>query len=253
MLREFIESVRTPTSTEARKLGYLYESIALMERHRRRRKDWLPHLENCHKTILNFATGGRSLVVLGSGPLLDIPLPDLLKRYEKIALVDLVHPRQVRNKWGQHKQILFVDQDITGTARQILNWKGGELPIPRPPDLSEFQPDFILSANCLSQLPLKPRIHLAAHVPAPQLDEFSERLSLSHLNHIKSLGVEHLIITDFETRIVSKDGSITEKSVPFFDSNKMKLLQSWTWKIAPRGELLKDQSVEMSVGSFTVL
>ncbi len=256
MIKEIFESILTPVTREARKLGYLYESIALNERHRRRKQDWQSHIDKCKEHTLkavNSLQNRQHMLVLGSGPLIELPIEELVLIFDKVYLFDFVHPRSVRAKWLRHPKVELVEIDLLGLATNLLKWTSGPLPEVRPPELKSFRPSFILSANCLSQLPLSPRRHLEKHVPEDELNTYCERISAAHLRSIKAADVPHLIISDFETRTVEPDGTVGERTAPFFDRDSLKLIDSWNWKLAPKGELYRNRSVEMSAGAFTLL
>jgi hypothetical protein len=252
MIRELIRSWRTPASRTARRLGYLYESIAMEERFRRRRKSWLSHIDHCHKAILDeVARGGcRSLLILGSGPLNEIPMARLVETLDRVVLADIVHPLKVRRDWGRHPKVRLEEVDLTGVGEALLNYRGGELPSPRPPPLPDA--DFVLSANCLSQLPLKPRQHAESKTSAEALDRFCEEISKAHIEQIAGLGKPHLIISDFETDLLDENGVLLERSRPFFEQDRLRLLDSWPWAVAPKGELERRHSLLMKVGAFRV-
>ncbi len=247
MIHEFIESLLTKAPREARKLGYLYESIALMSRFGRHHSQWREHIENCHRQTLRALDDAQTIAILGSGPLMEIPIDQLLMKCERIRLVDFVHPRCVRSKWDRHPKVEFIEADLLGIAKPLLAWNGGDLPEPKP---AIFDADFVLSANCLSQLPLKPRQYLGGRVAPELLDAYSERLSHAHLESLRPF--RHLIIADFETRVVDREGKILERTEPFFDKSKLELVASWNWRLAPLGEIYRDRSVEMSAGAFTL-
>jgi len=264
LIREWFESLRTPVSTEARRLGYLYETIALQQRYRRQAASWKSHVEKCREQTLRAVDLSlpahsrplETMLILGSGPLIEVPMKELLGRFQKIVLVDFVHPLQVRAKWGREPRVHFVEADLLQLAPALLAWNGGALPEPQPLDLSVHRADFVLSANCLSQLPLKPRQHLQikgkSEAGAEALDAFSEKLSRAHLQQIRCLKVSHLVIADFETRLLDREGKIIERSQPFFELNDLNLIESWAWALAPKGEIHRSHSVEMSVGAFSV-
>ena len=253
MIREFLESIFTPVSGEARRLGYLYETIALRGRYRRRKKEWQNHIDKCHAAILSATKkfgAKHTLMILGSGPLNEIPMRELTARFGDVILVDFVHPREVRRHWGRHPQVQLVEKDLLGLAKNLLAWKSGPLPEPKPPVIQGA--DFVISANCLSQLALKPRQFLEKSVGEKELADYCERISESHLRAIVDSKIPHLVIADFETRVIEKDGSASDVSHPFFNFEQLRLIDSWIWRLAPPGEIYYRKSVEMSVGAFTI-
>lgn len=253
MILELIRSWRTPASRAARQLGYLYESIAMEERFRRRKQSWVSHTQNCFEVTLKefMASGARSIAILGSGPLNEIPMDRLLELADEIILVDIVHPLKVRRRLSHHPKVKIIEHDLTGVSEAMLNFSGGDLPAPKPLPLPEA--GFILSANCLSQLPHKPRQKAeSCGVANTSLDRFCEDISSAHIEQIRKTKKPHLIITDFETELRNKDGALIEKSEPFFNLESLDLLKTWPWNVAPLGELDRHHSVEMKVGAFRV-
>lgn len=257
MLRELLEAWMTPASVAARELGYLYETIAFRERARRCADSWTVHLQRCHRAIelAVAASRGGTVVVLGSGSLFEVPMPALKKRFEKIVLIDLVHPLSVRRDWGQDKGVKLVETDLLGIAAELVAWKPtAPLPEIKTPDLAAFEPSFVISANCLSQLALLPRqkIETAAggKVSEVELNTYCRALTKAHLANVRAAGVPHLVISDFETRVFGTDGAVLETAHPYFDRDDLDLKEEWVWTIAPRGEVDRRLQFEMSVGSF---
>lgn len=261
MIREWIEALRTPATKEARRLGYLYESIALRERYRRCEASWRHHIAKCHEetlSVVDRSSANRCMLALGSGLLVEIPMADLLRRFARIVLVDFVHPREVRRRWGVHPRVSLLEIDLLGIAAPLLKWScdtsDQKLPVPMPPTaLNQYGADFVLSANCLSQLALKPRQHLERKVESAKLDQFCEQLARAHLTQVKELAPDkHLVISDYETRVLDLNGNVVDRATPFFDQQVLSRHTSWNWLLAPRGEASRHQSIEMSVGAFTV-
>jgi hypothetical protein len=195
-------------------------------------------------------SGCRSILILGSGPLNEIPMARLVDILDHIVLVDIVHPLKVRRDWSRHPKVRLEELDLTGVGETLLGYQGGQLPSPRPPPLPDA--DFILSANCLSQLSLKPRQHVEKKAPSETLDRFCEEISKAHIKQIAGLQKPHLIISDFETDLLDGSGALVERSQPFFERSQLQLLNSWPWTVAPKGELARRHSLLMKVGAFHV-
>lgn len=253
MIFELIRSWRTPASRAARQLGYLYESIAIEERFRRRRQSWMSHIENCFEVTLKefSASGARTIAILGSGPLYEVPMDKLIEIADKIILVDIVHPLKVRRRYRNHPKVKLIEHDLSGVSEAMLSFSGGVLPRPEASPLPDA--GFILSANCLSQLPHKPRQKAESYgLTAEQLDRFCEEISAHHLAQIRELGKPHLVIADFETELHRKDGALVEKGQPHFDQSNLQLIKSWLWQVAPLGELDRRHFATMKVGAFKI-
>jgi hypothetical protein len=82
------------------------------------------------------------------------------------------------------------------------------------------------------------------------LDRFCEEISKAHIEQIAGLQKPHLIISDFETDLLDESGALVECSRPFFERSQLHLLNSWSWAVAPRGELARRHSLLMKVGAF---
>ncbi|MGB1027708.1 MAG: hypothetical protein ACPGYL_14200, partial [Rhodospirillaceae bacterium] len=116
MLAEALAWVTTPCSPAARKLGLLGDLIALRAREGRLRKAWKPHLQACQSQIIRAAEQLRPLgsqpqgrcVVLGSGWLFDVPLSQLTERFAEVVLVDILHPRAVRQQVRRMRAVRLV-------------------------------------------------------------------------------------------------------------------------------------------------
>ncbi len=101
MILEALEWCVTPASWRARKRGLLAAQIAIRHRKRRCERFWRPHLEASRRFIEQCveadAAGPRGLaVVLGSGHLNDVDAGFLARTFDRVTLIDAVHPIEVR-------------------------------------------------------------------------------------------------------------------------------------------------------------
>src|SRR5579871_6065867 len=95
MFAELIEYAITPCPRYARRMGYLYEAVAIRARAARCRAAWAPHQERTRALLrrsLARCPRRRKAVVLGSGACLDVPLAELAAAFGEVVLVDVVHP-----------------------------------------------------------------------------------------------------------------------------------------------------------------
>src|SRR4051812_6170614 len=94
MLLEAIVYTLSVVPTPARFRRHLNGAIGLWARGRRQQRAWHGHLAETQRHILETAAAlprRRTLVVLGSGPLFDVPLKELGRAFERVILVDRVH------------------------------------------------------------------------------------------------------------------------------------------------------------------
>ena len=99
MIFELLEWAVTPCPWFARGNGLLAAQIAIRHRAKRCRAAWNGHLEACKKFVAE-AVGSlpadQNLVILGSGHLNDFDPAFLLRRFQKLTLVDAVHPLEIQ-------------------------------------------------------------------------------------------------------------------------------------------------------------
>lgn len=257
MLKEWLRSLRTPTSPYARQLGYLYESIALEERAERCQNSWKSHIEHCHgllRQAISKVPVRRQVLILGSGPLIEIPMADLLHHFQQVVLVDIVQPLAVRRRHGSNGRVLLIEKDLNSFGVDLQKLRSGA-PLPEAsfPDFSYLNPDLTVSANLLSQLPHLPRSYVEERFPGcysdVQLNTFSRRICQAHLDGLLSLPGHKLLWSDLETKVLRDDGVLLEHEASLFDWGAWALTDSWTWTLAPHGEIDKRRRVEMSMGA----
>ncbi len=83
-----------------RKFGLNSDHGGIMTRFLNEEKNWFEHLNNTKKFILENATekDGGICLIIGSGWCLDVPFEEVSKKFTKIILADIIHPRQIEHK-----------------------------------------------------------------------------------------------------------------------------------------------------------
>ena len=87
-------------------------------------RDWSSHIYNTRKYICDCARrcfGRRSCVVLGSGFCLDVPVLELSRMFDNVFLVDIHHPKRIRQRIHENKNVQLVTEDITKIAVEAIN------------------------------------------------------------------------------------------------------------------------------------
>jgi hypothetical protein len=237
MIAEALAWLATPCPPVARRLGLLSESIAISARHRRCRQAWAPHLAACRAAILDALARTRtrrSVLVMGSGALLDLPLEELAHAFRHVLLVDLVHPWRTRRLASRFRNVTLITEDVTGALDACLR---GELSAPRPfARLDDEEVDLAISLNLLSQLPLAPVRTLAGRVPDAALAGFAQDLIRGHLADLDRCGATTLLIADVERVVTDRGGRQVERSSLIADLPEPLADLSWWWDIAPAPE-----------------
>lgn len=253
MFAEWLTHLTTPCQKTFRHMGYLSELIAIKHRHARCKSAWEPHLRACKNLISEAAqkieTKG-SVVVLGSGQLLDIPLEDLAEQFEAVHLVDICHLRNSRKRTRHLININLIEADISGTVAPLMRWNSGdELPEPEPRLEILETADLVISANLVAQLPLSPINFIEQQ--SPNIDQLSRdnyaRLIMSH--HLALLGKLSCPVSLISEvlHVVSDGEQILEKSVPLNGLQLPTPDHEWWWDLAPRPELSSEFDLKLRV------
>lgn len=264
MIREIITYISAPCLPYAKKMGYLYEAIAMRERHRRNKASWQPHLENTKRFILSSAektTKKDKILVLGSGLLLDLPLKDLSELFKEIILADIIHLPETRKTAKKFKNVRLVEHDASGLSERLfMNIREDVMKLPEPePHLPENEADLVVSLNLLSQLPVVPHVHALKKmadseggVSDDDIRGWCRMIIASHLSWLRSLPCQTSLISDHSFSRKDRNGIIKEKGSTLYGFNLPEPDESWTWNIAPIGEERKGLSKELHVGAWVM-
>lgn len=261
MLYELYTYLTTPCPHYVRHMDYLYEAIAMRSRYRRNRASWQPHLEQTRRTILSAAERARSrrrIVILGAGPLLDVPLEELSSMFNEVVLLDIVFLPEVYKRVKPHPNVRLVQHDVTNMAETLYeSVRSGarELPTAAPavPDIDK-NTGLVVSLNILSQLWVMPRTYALKklrNLDDEVVDDWCEQITGSHYAFLQSLTCPVCLIADYEfvkrdreRRIVSEGSTIAELALPEPET-------AWTWNIVPLGEE-QFASKELKVGVWQI-
>jgi hypothetical protein len=239
-------------------MDYLYEAIAMRSRYRRNRIAWQPHLEQTRQAILSAAERTRNrnrVVILGSGPLLDVPLDELATMFREVVLLDIVFLPEVYKRVRPYDNVRLVQHDVTNMAQKLYeNIRSGnpELPTASPavPDIDE-DTGLVVSLNILSQLWVMPRAYALKKLRGLEeevVDEWCAQITSSHSSFLQQLtcpvcliGDHEFVKRDREGKIVSQGSTVAGLALPEPEA-------SWTWNIVPLGEKARFLSKELKVG-----
>mgnify|MGYP000919478531 CR=1 FL=1 len=250
MLRELLAWLATPCPGPARRLGLAAESVAIAFRHRRCARAWTPHLERCQALVLASARacpGRDRAVVLGSGPLLDVPLAELSGLFGRVVLADAVHPRPARRAAAALPNVELLEFDATGLHRDLAGLcraGRGPLPSPGPPALPGPRPDFLVSLNLLSQLPIRPLAALRRSLADPDeagLRDLARGLVAAHLAWLPGAAGRVCLVTDL-AREVRGEAGVLERT-DLLHGAVLPPGEDWEWLLAPRPEARPDADV----------
>jgi len=272
MLSELFLYLTTSCPGKVRRMGYLYEAIALRARYGRNALSWQPHLENARRSVLTAAQRCRNCeraVILGAGLLLDVPLQELSGLFREVVLVDIVFLPEVRRKVKRYNNVRLVEHDVAGIAERLYQavrekkaraWQkeGGKVCLPESvPGLpvGAGTAGLVVSLNILSQLAFVPKKYAANHLhdlDNELLNTWCRSMVELHYEWLKTLAGDVCLVSDF--RYINKDrkGMIMEQGSTIEGIDLPVPDAVWAWDIAPLGELSRSYSRELVVGAWQV-
>jgi len=158
-----------------KEMKYISDQQGIMNRYFAESKGWDKHLHNARSFILENFRKHRpeTIMILGSGWLLDVPLDELLTECKQVYLADIHHPPQVQHRVKKAKNAQLITTDISGGAiEQIYNLvqsykkdrvqKSLNVVSLQHPDLPSV--DYYVSLNLLNQLDILLVDYIKRHI-----------------------------------------------------------------------------------------
>ncbi|HUX52789.1 MAG TPA: hypothetical protein VMV56_00095 [Williamwhitmania sp.] len=245
-----------------KRLGYVNDQLGIAHRFRQEGNSWNNHLAKSKQAILAFVAKGeyKSIAILGSGWLLDVPLDELVAQNKKVILVDILHPKQVLHQWKDNPLVQFVEADLTAGAVNIFNnvvsrkiskeeaiFLLGNL----HPENLLLATDAVISVNLLSQL---------AQIPVERLkdkgvisDHFATTTSrILQQQHLMWLSNHDcLLISDIEEELFDEDEKLCGTNpLVEIDKKKWQQIDRWKWRFDTRKTYRQDFKTRLNVGVF---
>lgn len=212
------------------------EQEGIFNRYLYEQQNWNLHLENSKAVFVDALQNlnAKSIAVLGSGWLLDVPMDFLLTHFSKIYLVDIVHPVQIVKKYKRFSQVQFVQQDITQSWQVLVKHKQAtfrEFKSLVNFDSTNFEfrdADVVVSLNLLSQL---------AELPSDYIFDFSNKI-IDKLDYQLFFQQQHYeMLNSFKNWILISDveeirtGDKEERiSLLHFSLDDEYYRRNWIWK-----------------------
>lgn len=240
MLAEALQYAATSAVTPKEFRPFIRSSVSLWSRARRRAGAWAAHEENCRAFIRDTIAGmtqKRTAVVLGSGLLRDVPVEELARRFDTVVLADLVHVASVRAwlKLRRIRNVRLISRDLSG-FNDALEGK-----TPEPLAFLRQVPylDLVVSANILSQIGVGATRRLEG-AGNPREDDIPRALIEAHLEGLAGLPCKVALMTDTAYRVTDRQGKVVEEDDLLRGVPAPQAKRSWTWPVAPYGELGRD-------------
>lgn len=263
MITAFLRRLKTTCPPAAKELGLLREHEDIAQRHARVRAAWAPHLAESRRVVLEAAGRGtkrRRALVIGAGDCLDVPVAELAGLFEELILADIVVSAEVR-RWEKRwpDRVHGVNWDASGALvalaavrETVAAHEAVELfarADPGPPPGGEA--DFIVSANCISQLGLVPGHSLPASAKDKGLpDRCAKAAARRHLAWLQQRPAVRVLLADAARLDLGPDGRQLKKETLHERFGLPKPDRTWRWDLAPIPEWSPDFHRVHEVGAW---
>lgn len=221
MLAESLVYARSVLRTPPAFRRHLPGSIGLWARGQRQFRAWTPHINKTLAvldTTIDDIASRRTVAVLGSGPLFDVPLESLARTFERVLLVDLSHLSTTDRRLRRYANVERVWRDLAPA--------GDAIPLAFLSKIADL--DWVISVNLLSQIG-----EFAA-------DGEERRTIDTHLDSLSALQVPVTLVTDVDYRVFDRAGTLIE-DVDLMRGHVLPPPESrWLWEVAPLGEEAPD-------------
>jgi hypothetical protein len=263
MFSRILRRLATTCPSPGRELGLLREHEDIARRHARVREAWAPHLAESRRVVLETAprcTGRKRVLVIGAGDCLDVPVGELAAIFEEVVLADIVTSAEVR-RWERKLpgRVRGVNWDASGalaalaavretvTAQEAPEMFARADPGPPPGG----KPDFIVSANCISQLGLVPGHSLPAMAGDKGLpDRCAKAAAKRHLAWLEQQPGIRLLLADVARLDLAPDGRVLKRETLHERFGLPKPARTWRWDLAPIPEWSRDFHRVHDVGAW---
>lgn len=241
MILEALNYAASWPLTSAAHRPFIRSSVNLWGRANRCRTAWAEHERRTRAAILKAAEGcrqRRTVVVLGSGLLRDVPVVELSRLFDTVVLVDLVHLASVRG-WltvKRLKNVRLIERDLSGLDA-LLGAKPFE-PIAFLRQVPYL--DLVVSANLLSQIGIGAARRLDGHADKGPL---LRQVIGAHVEGLAQVSAETCLITDISYTVIDRSGGRHETVDLMHGADLGPARAAWDWPVIPFGEESRDYQI----------
>jgi len=255
MILEWLTYLRTKGTKTAKDWGYIYQNVSLRFRARRCAKAWQNHVDESHRFIRDHLekNNPKSVMIIGSGILMEVPIEAILARAEKVYLVDLVHSSTVRKLARKNPKVQLIEKDISSLLGILKKGTGPfqlkNIPWKQLPAWDLPKVDWVISANLLSQIPLM--ISEVLPMTSETYEKFARSVRDQHLERLLEQAPKVLLFADFETRYIDDTNQRIKTESYEVDLRGLRFYREWLWEIRPFRQTSKDYKIEMLVKGYS--
>lgn len=263
MLSALFERLFTQALPPARELGLVREHRKIGQRFARVRAAWEPHLEASRAMIVEVAARVRRrerCVVIGAGDCLDVPVAELAGMFREVVLADAVIGPEARRLAKAFAGVVRTENwDASGALERLAEMKAlvdaaGAARVfaeADPGPLPGGEADFLVSANCVSQLGLVPGHSLPAEARDKELPERCARAAgKRHVDWLKERTGVRLLLADAARLDIAADGRQLKRETLHERFGLEKQDRTWRWDLAPIPEWSPDFHRVHEVGAW---
>ena len=223
------------------RLGYYNYQRGLIYHHLNQEGGWNSHLKNCRNFILKAVDiiKPSTVTVLGSGWLLDLPIQEISDRAITINLVDIIHPPEVRRQVSELKNVVLMEEDVSGGLitevwdkagtrmffNKLRSLDGIEIPFYEP----KYEPGLVISLNILTQLEALPLELLKKKTITDENSylHFRKEIQEKHILFLKKH--RSVLITDLSEVVTESSGRVNDINSILTDLPEAQYKEEWTW------------------------
>ncbi len=248
-----------------KKFGFKSDQAGIISRYFNEENNWDIHLKNTKDFILESASdkNKNTCLITGSGWCLDVPVKELSEIFDKVILADIIHPREIVHKMKRFPGVEFLTLDISGILEPLYQYNKKNIEKGHLYDflkdhndvsfIKECNPDFIVSANILSQLAYFPSKYIERYGLSSKKEQILIR-ELIEKRHLEMLpkGKSALITDYYESEYNLTGEVINENERLSILLPKEKIVKEWVWDFDLTGNYYTGNPVKFKVAALQV-
>jgi len=243
-----------------RRMKYVSDQEGLLEKYLEEHEGWQEHLQNSKEFIMECVRKHKpqSVVIMGSGWLLDVPFKELAAECNQVYLADIRHPRQVRAMVRDYPNCSLIYTDLTGGAVTWIyslvrsNRKTGKKESLKSfsfgkPELADRK-TYLVSLNILNQLDiiLLNWLNKFIKYPEDEINYFRKKIQENHIELLKP-GHSCLICDHKEITLDKKNQVVSTKNPVYADLPKAERKKEWKWYFDRGGAFGQGYKTEFNI------